>query len=126
GGGGDDAGAVQGDVLVLRCDGGGAAGRADAGEQVPLAGGGTAADPFRVDGIAFEGGGTPAPGDRFALRPGADAAAGLRVALTDPGKVAAAAPLQAAADSANLGTARAASAQVTDPAALASFAVATI
>jgi len=122
----DDAGALKGHDLVLRFDGGWTASRADTGEQVPMTGSGTAADPFRVDGIAFEVGGTPAPGDRFALRPGADAAAGLRVALTDPGKVAAAAPLQAAADSANLGTARAASAQVTDPAAFASFAGATI
>src|SRR5690606_31738245 len=122
----DDVGALKGHDLVLRFDGGWTASRADTGEPMPMTGSGTAADPFRVDGLAFEVGGTPAAGDRFALRPGADAATGLRVALTDPGQIAAATPLQAAADSANLGTARAASAQVTDPAAFASFAGATI
>ena len=122
----DSLAALKGQDLVLRFDGAWSATRADTGESVPMTGSGTAADPFRVDGLAFEVGGTPAPGDRFALRPGADAASGLRVALTDPGRIAAAAPLQAGADTGNLGNARAASAQVTDPAAFASFAGATV
>ena len=122
----DSLAALKGQDLVLRFDGAWSATRADTGESVPMTGSGTAADPFRVDGLAFEVGGTPAPGDRFALRPGADAASGLRVALTDPGRIAAAAPLQAGADPGNLGNARAASAQVTDPAAFASFAGATV
>src|SRR5690606_12252933 len=122
----DDVGALKGHDLVLRFDGGWSASRAGTGEPVALAGSGTAADPFRVDGLAFEVSGSAAPGDRFALRPAADAASGLRLALADPNRIAAASPLQAATDAGNLGSARAASAQVTDPAAFAAFAGATI
>ncbi|WP_238346125.1 flagellar hook-associated protein FlgK [Luteimonas saliphila] len=122
----DDASALKGQDLVLRYDGAWSATRADTGEAVALSGSGTAADPFRVAGVSFEISGTPAAGDRFALRPVADAAASLRVALTDPAQVAAASPLQAAADTGNLGNARAASARVTDAAAFAGFAGATI
>lgn len=121
-----DAGALKAQDLVLRFDGTWSATRADTGEAVPLTGSGTAADPFRVAGLSFEIGGTPAVGDRFALRPTADAAAGLRVALTDPARIAAASPLQASADPANLGSARAGQAQVTNPAAFAGFAGSTI
>ena len=122
----DDAGALKGQDLVLRYDGAWSATRADTGEAVPMSGSGTAADPFRVAGVAFEVSGTPAAGDRFALRPAADAAASLRVALRDPAQIAAALPLQASADSANLGNARAATASVTNAAAFAAFTGATI
>jgi flagellar hook-associated protein 1 FlgK len=121
-----DPSALKGHDLVLRYDGAWSATRADTGEPVPLSGSGTAADPFRVAGLAFEVGGTPAPGDRFALRPAADAAASLRVAITDPAQVAAASPLRGAADAGNLGTARVAATQVTDAAAFGAFAGATI
>ena len=122
----DDVGALKGNDLVLRFDGAWSATRADTGEPVPMSGSGTAADPFKVAGVSLQVGGTPAVGDRYSLRPTADAAGNLRLALTDPYKIAAAAPLQAQADVANLGDARAASTQVTDSAAFASFAGATI
>ncbi len=122
----DDAGALAGNDLVLRFDGAWTAVRADTGEAVPMTGSGTAADPFKVDGVALVVSGTPAVGDRYQLRPTADAAASLRVALADPNGIAAAAPLQAQADAGNLGDARAASAQVTDPAGFAAFAGATV
>ena len=122
----DDVAALTGQDLVLRFEGTWSAVRADTGEAVPMSGSGTAADPFRVGGVAFEVTGTPAPGDRFALRPTAGASASLRVAITDPAAIAAASPLQAATDPSNLGDARAATATVTDPAAFAGFAGATI
>ena len=122
----DDAGALKGHDIVLRFDGSWTATRADTGEPVAMTGSGTAADPFRVDGVSLVMSGTPAAGDRYTLRPTADAAAGLRMAITDPNGIAAAAPLQANADSGNLGDARAASIQVTDAGAFASFAGATI
>jgi len=121
-----DPAALKAQDLVLRFDGAWSATRADTGEAVALAGSGTAADPFRVAGMTFEVAGTPANGDRFMLRPAADAAASLRVALTDGAQIAAASPLQGAADPANLGTARAAQAQVTNAGAFAGFAGATI
>ena len=122
----DDLAALKGNDLVLRFDGAWSATRADTGEAVAMSGSGTGADPFRVSGIALVLGGAPAVGDRYALRPTADAAASLRVALTDPAKVAAAAPLQARADTGNLGDARAASTSVTGAAAFAGFAGASI
>ena len=122
----DDVSALKGNDLVLRFDGAWSATRADTGEPVAMTGSGTAADPFKVAGVSLEIGGTPAVGDRYSLRPTADAAGNLRLALTDPSKIAAASPLQAQADTANLGDARAGSAQVTDSAAFASFAGATI
>ena len=122
----DDVAALKGNDLVLRFDGAWSATRADTGEPVPMSGSGTAADPFKVAGVSLQVGGTPAVGDRYSLRPTADAAGNLRLALTDPYKIAAAAPLQAQADVANLGDARVASTQVTDSAAFASFAGATI
>ncbi|MHB8913185.1 MAG: flagellar basal body rod C-terminal domain-containing protein, partial [Lysobacter sp.] len=122
----DDLGALKGNDLVLRFDGAWSATRADTGEAVAMSGSGTSVDPFRVAGIALVLAGAPAVGDRYALRPTADAAASLRVALTDPAQVAAAAPLQARADTGNLGDARAASTTVTDAAAFAGFTGATI
>ena len=122
----DDVSALKGNDLVLRFDGAWSATRADTGEPVAMTGSGTAADPFKVAGVSLEIGGTPAVGDRYSLRPTADAAGNLRLALTDPSRIAAASPLQAQADTANLGDARAGSAQVTDSAAFASFAGATI
>ena len=122
----DDISALKGNDLVLRFDGAWSATRADTGEPVAMTGSGTAADPFKVAGVSLEIGGTPAVGDRYSLRPTADAAGNLSLALTDPSKIAAASPLQTQADTANLGDARTGSAQVTDGAAFASFAGATI
>jgi len=121
-----DVSALKGNDLVLRFDGAWSATRADTGEAVAMSGSGSAADPFQVSGIALVLGGAPAVGDQYALRPTSDAAASLRVALTDPAQIAAAAPLQARADIGNLGDARAASTTVTDAAAFASFTGATI
>lgn len=122
----DDLGALKGNDLVLRFDGAWSATRADTGEAMAMSGSGTSVDPFRVAGIALVLGGAPAIGDRYALRPTADVAASLRVALTDPAQVAAAVPLQVRADTGNLGDARAASTTVTDAAAFAGFTGATI
>ena len=120
-------GALKGHDLTLRFDGGAwSAVRAGTGETVPLAGSGTAADPLVVDGVELVVAGTPANGDRFALRPTAGAAGGLDVVLKDPLGVAAARPLQASADPANLGSASAGASRITDTAAFAGFAGATV
>ncbi len=121
-----DLATLKGNDLVLRFDGTWKATRADTGEAVPMTGAGTAADPFKVAGVSLVVGGTPAVGDSFSLRPTADAAASLRVAITDPAEIAAASPLQVKGDTSNLGDARASGAKVTDPAAFASFGGATV
>lgn len=122
-----DVGALEGPAITLRYAGGSwSATRSGTGEALALSGTGSAADPLRVEGIALVVGGAPANGDRFELDPVGGAAGGIRLAQTDPARIAAAGPLQARADLANLGTARAASSQVTDAAAFAGFTGATI
>src|SRR5690606_18975336 len=71
-------------------------------------------------------GGSPAKGARFSLRPTSGAAGGLDVVLDDPLGIAAARPLQASADAANLGSATAGASRITDPAAFAGFAGASV
>jgi flagellar hook-associated protein 1 FlgK len=88
----DDIATLKGNDLVLRFDGAWTATRADTGEAIPMSGTGTATDPFKVAGIALVLGGSPAVGDRYSLRPTADVAGSLRLAITDPSRIAAAAP----------------------------------
>lgn len=122
-----DLGALQGTDLVLRFDGSAwNATRADSGEIVAMTGTGSAADPFLVDGLSLVVGGAAASGDRFLVSPTTGAPADLQVAVSDPLAIAAAAPLQVAADSGNIGSARAAGTAITDTTAFASFAGATI
>lgn len=122
-----DPGALKGNDLVLRFDSGAwAATRTDTGETVPVTGSGTAADPLRIDGVELVMGGVPANGDRFSLRPTSGAAGGLKVALTDPSSIAAAAPLETRVDSGNIGNARAGASKITDATAFAGFAGASI
>lgn len=74
------------------------------GSPVTMTGTGTAADPFKADGLEIVVNAGAATGDRFEIRPTRDAPTGLGVAITDPGKIAAAAPIRTAAPSTNTGT----------------------
>jgi len=122
-----DVSALQGADLVLRFDGTNwAATRADDGSSVTMTGAGTAVSPFVVNGLSLVVSGSAAAGDRFDVSPTTGVASGLQLALSDPLAIAAAAPLQVGADTANTGTARAAGTQVTNAAAFASFSGATI
>ena len=122
-----DVGTLQGADLVLGFDGSSwRATRATSGDPVAMTGSGTAANPFLVAGLSLVVSGAAASGDRFQVTPTAGASNGISVVLSDPSAIAAAGPLQSRADTANLGTAHAGAAQVTDPAAFASFAGATI
>jgi len=73
------------------------------GVPVPFTGTGTAADPFLANGLSLTVSGAPVAGDRFQIQPSRSAAGQLRVAITDPSKLAAAAPIRANASVANLG-----------------------
>ena len=122
-----DVGALTGNNLVLRFDGAAwTAERADTGQAVAMTGTGTGADPFVVEGVELVLSGTPAAGDRFMLQPTAAAAAGIQLALTDPGQIAAAAPLKVGLDAGNIGNVTGGTASVTDPALFAGFTSATI
>lgn len=59
--------------------------------------------------------GTPAAGDTFVIRPTADGASAIRLAIGDPAKVAAAAPIRGNAALANMGTGRITSGTVNPP-----------
>jgi len=74
------------------------------GAPVTMTGTGTASDPFKADGLDIVVNAGAAVGDRFEIRPTRDAPTGLDVAITDPGKIAAAAPIRTAAAPANTGT----------------------
>jgi len=112
-----DLAQLDGQDLILRFDGTGwSATRADTGAAVPLTGTGTAGDPLLVGGIALEVSTAPPPaaGDRFLLQPTAGAATGIELAISDPSRIAAASPVSASADVANIGSGVVAGLKVTD------------
>lgn len=74
------------------------------GQGQSLSGSGSAADPLRIGGVAVTVSGTPAEGDRFRLRPGADALAGLQTNGIGARQIAAAGALTPTQDAANAGT----------------------
>lgn len=113
----DDIGAVDGRNLVLRFQGGAwSATDALTGASVAVTGSGAAGDPLRVAGIALALDGTPEEGDRFLLQPTAQAARGLSVAISDPGRIAAATPVQVQATLGNLGSALPGTVRIVDAA----------
>jgi flagellar hook-associated protein 1 FlgK len=90
--------------------------RLDSGAVVSLSGAGTTGSPFMFDGLSVVVGGAPAAGDRVLLRPTRDAVARMAVEVTAPARIAAAMPIRAAADSANIGSGRVSSIEVLDAA----------
>ena len=110
-----DLSALDTQNVVLKYDGGAwSAQRADSGATVPISGTGTAADPLRLNGVALVVGGTPANNDRFLLQPTASVAGSIRIAITDPSRIAAAAAVKASATLSNTGTGKLSGVQVTD------------
>ena len=104
--------------VLLRFDGAAwVATHPDTGASIPMTGTGTAADPLLVNGIEVVlASGTPAANDRFLLQPTAGAAGNLGVAITDPGRIAAATPVKATTDLANTGSGKLSGLKVTDAA----------
>jgi flagellar hook-associated protein 1 FlgK len=78
--------------------------RQDTGAAVSFTGTGTVADPILADGLSIVVGAGIATGDQYTIRPTRDALAGMSVAITDASRIAAAAPIRAAAASTNTGT----------------------
>jgi flagellar hook-associated protein 1 len=76
--------------------------KADTGEQVAFTTSGGGALQFQGLSVAVSG--TPQSGERFLVRPTGNAIDGLKVAITDPAKIAAAAPIRASATTGNAGT----------------------
>ena len=78
--------------------------RTDTGAIVPMTGTGTAGDPFVANGISIVVSGAPSVGDQFLIKPLDQAPGSLKVLVTSPGDVAAAAPTRTSADLGNTGT----------------------
>jgi flagellar hook-associated protein 1 len=108
-------GALTSHDYILQFDGSNwSARQADGGTAVALTGAGTAASPFVADGLSIVVGGAAAVGDRFLIKPTAGAVAGLAVAIADPSRIAAAAPIRSSAAPANTGNAVITSGEVLD------------
>jgi flagellar hook-associated protein 1 FlgK len=90
--------------------------RADTGAAVSFTGTGTVGDPILVDGMSIVVGAGIQTDDQYLIRPTRDAIQGFNVAISDPSRVAAAAPIRAAAATANTGTGTITSGEVLDAA----------
>jgi flagellar hook-associated protein 1 len=88
--------------------------RADNGAVVPMTGAGTALSPFAADGLSIVVSGAPAAGDQFLLKPVEQAPGTLRVLVTDPTRIAAAAPTRTSAALTNTGSGAISAGQVID------------
>ena len=108
-------GALKPQDVLLRFDGSNwNATLASNGATVPTTGTGSAADPLLVNGVAVVVVGAASAGDRFQLMPTAGAAGAISVAITDPGRIAAATAVKGSSDLGNLGTGRLSGMRVTD------------
>jgi len=111
-----NVGALDGVPLEFRFDGANwTARRGDNGAPVALAGLGTVASPFVVNGIEVVVSGAAAANDRFLIEPTSNAARDIAVAINDPNRIAAASRIRPSADLTNLGQGRVVSLAVLDP-----------
>ncbi len=85
------------------------------GASITPAGAGTAASPLTANGLSIVLSGTPAAGDQFLIQPTAQAAATIRVAITDTSQIAAAGAVATSAADTNTGNATIGTATVLDP-----------
>ena len=102
------------DYVLTRTTTGYSMRRADTGASVSFTGDGTALSPIQVDGMSIVVGAGVQTDDQFLVRPTRDAIQGFNVAISDPSRVAAAAPIRASAASGNTGTATVTSGEVLD------------
>lgn len=112
-----DPGAITGrDVVLQWRHGAWSATDATSGGELALTGSGTADDPLLVAGVSITLDGAPASGDRFLVQPTAHAAGVLDVAISDPARIAAAAPMRVEADLGNIGSGKPGAVTSADPA----------
>jgi flagellar hook-associated protein 1 FlgK len=103
------------DYVVARTATGYTVRRQDTGASVAFTWGGGAGDPLLFDGLSVTVGAGVATGDQFVIHPTRDAIQGFGVAITDPARIAAAAPLRTAALGTNTGTGTISQAEVLTP-----------
>jgi flagellar hook-associated protein 1 FlgK len=88
---------------IMRFDGTNWSATTTAGVTVPMTGTGTAADPFKVDGLSMVVAPGAVAGDSFQIQPTRNAASTISVAVTDTNKIAASGPLAATRAAGNTG-----------------------
>jgi flagellar hook-associated protein 1 FlgK len=88
--------------------------RADTGAVVTMTGAGTVASPFVAEGLSIVVSGAPAAGDQFLLKPLEHVPGTLQLLVTDPTRIAAAAPTRTSAALANTGSASISAGQIVD------------
>lgn len=96
-----DVGALQASDYTVGFDGSQWSVKTTGGSPVTVTGSGTAADPLSFDGLQLVVAGSAAAGDSFKVEPTRAAAGGIQLAVTDPGKLALAAPVKALAADGN-------------------------
>lgn len=92
------------DYLLVSTSGGWNLRRLDNGATIPMTGSGSATDPFLAEGLSIVVSGTPGLADQLLLKPTAAAVSGLQTLITDPARIAAAAPIVSAASAGNTGS----------------------
>lgn len=102
------------DYVLLNTGSGYTLRRQDNGAAVTFTGTGTALDPIQFDGLSIVVGAGSATGDQYVIHPTRDAISGLSVLVTDPSRVAVAAPIRGAAAPTNNGTGRISTGEVLD------------
>jgi flagellar hook-associated protein 1 FlgK len=110
-----DVGALSGSNYKLSFDGSTwSLQSADTGSAVALAGTGAVADPLVGAGLSIVVSGAVASGDAFLVRPTSLAISAMQVAIKDPARIAAAAPIRTSAEVGNTGSAVISSGEVVD------------
>ena len=100
-----DANAITTDNYILKYDGANwTLSDASSGASVAMTGNGSNASPFMADGLSLVVGAGAQAGDSYQIEPTRGAVSGMQVLLTDPGQLAAAAPLLTSASSGNTGS----------------------
>ena len=102
------------DYLMVNTAGGWQLRRADTGAVVPMTGTGTVADPFVADGMELVVAPGAVPGDRFLIKPTAEAVAGMGMLISNPSEIAAAAPIVSAVGTNNTGNGTISAGEVLD------------
>lgn len=107
-------GLTERDYVLERTGGGWSLRYADTGAAVTMTGAGALADPFVAEGMEIVVGGAAAVNDEFLIRPTRAAVEGLDVLISDPARVAAAAPIRGSVNGANTGSGTISAGEVLD------------
>lgn len=109
------AGALTNFDYTLTNTAGGWTMRRSDGASIAMTGTGTTGDPFVAEGLSIVVSGTANVGESLQVRPTAGAVGAMRVLVTDPSEIAAAAPIAAQATAGNQGNATISPGEVLNP-----------